>query len=72
MEKIYMETENIKKIYKLLNEIPVTKENEEIISDVKECLVNGDFITALDKIKKIQLESDTQEEYIENKNEDNT
>ena len=67
-----METENIKKIYKLLNEIPVTKENEEIISDVKECLVNGDFITALDKIKKIQLESDTQEENIENKNEDKT
>lgn len=64
-----METENIKKIYKLLNEIPVTKENEEIVSDIKECLLNGDFITALDKIKKIQLESDTKEENIENENE---
>lgn len=65
-----METENIKKIYKLLNEIPVTKENEEIVADVKECLLNGDFITALDKIKKLQLESDTREEKIENENED--
>ena len=64
-----METENIKKIYKLLNEIPVTKENEEIIADVKECLLNGDFITALDKIKKLQLESDTKEENVENENE---
>lgn len=64
-----METENIKKIYKLLNEIPVTKENEEIVADVKECLLNGDFITALDKIKKLQLESDTKEENIENENE---
>ena len=65
-----METENIKKIYKLLNEIPVTKENEEIVADVKECLLNGDFITALNKIKKLQLESDTREEKIENENED--
>lgn len=65
-----METENIKKIYKLLNEIPVTKENEEIVADVKECLLNGDFITALDKIKKLQLESDKREEKIENENED--
>ena len=64
-----METENIKKIYKLLNEIPVTKENEEIVADVKECLLNGDFITALDKIKKLQLESDTKEENVENENE---
>ena len=64
-----METENIKKIYKLLNKIPVTKENEEIVADVKECLLNGDFITALDKIKKLQLESDTKEENVENENE---
>ena len=62
-----METENIKKIYELLNEIPVTKENEEIVANVKECLLNGDFITALEKIKNLQLESDVKEE----KEEDN-
>lgn len=52
-----METENIKKIYELLNEIPVTKQNEETIAEVKECLLNGDFVTALEKIKNLQLEA---------------
>ena len=47
-----METENIKKIYQLLNEIPVTRENEETIEVIKECLLNGDFVTALETIKK--------------------
>lgn len=46
-----METENIKKIYELLEQIPVTKENEDIITEVKECLLNGDFLTALEKLK---------------------
>ena len=61
-----METENIKKIYALLDEIPVTDENEETLAEIKECLLNGDFITALDKIKKIQLENE------ENEGEENT
>lgn len=61
-----METENIKKIYELLNEIPVTKENEKIVAEIKECLLNGDFITALEKIKNLQLESDVKEEKEDN------
>ena len=56
-----METENIKKIYELLQEIPVTKENEVTITEIKECLLNGDFITALEKIKKLNLENITEE-----------
>ena len=56
-----METENIKKIYQLLNEIPVTKENKEIVLEVKECLLNGDFVTALEKIKNLQLEVNVEE-----------
>ena len=46
----YMETENVKKIYEILNQIPVTKENQETIAEIKECLLNGDFILALEKI----------------------
>ena len=61
-----METENIKKMYALLDEIPVTDENEETLVEIKECLLNGDFITALNKIKKIQLENE------ENKDEENS
>lgn len=65
-----METENIKKIYEILNQIPITKENEEIISNVKNCLLNGDFITALEKIKKLQLENYIKEEKNNNNNEE--
>ncbi len=57
-----METENIKKIYALLNEIPVTKENEKNIEEIKECLLNGDFIQALEKIQNLRLEEKKQEE----------
>ena len=51
-----METENIKKIYDLLAKIPVTRENEDTIEEIKDCLLNGDFITALDKIQNMQVE----------------
>ena len=57
-----METKNIKKIYELLNKIPVTKENERTVEEIKECLINGDFITALEKLKEIQMENNQKEE----------
>ena len=63
-----METENIKKIYQILNEIPVTNKNEETISKIKECLLNGDFPLALEKIKNLQLEANEEE----NKKEEQT
>jgi len=56
-----METKNIKKIYELLNQIPVTDQNQETIAEVKECLLNGDFITALEKIQDLQLENEIEE-----------
>ena len=40
-----MGNENIKKIYDLLNSIPVTPENEQVIEEIKDCLLNGDFQT---------------------------
>ena len=57
-----METKNIKKIYELLNKIPVTKKNEKTVEEIKECLLNGDFITALEKLKEIQMENNQKEE----------
>lgn len=57
-----METKNIKKIYELLNKIPVTEENEKTIEEIKDCLLNGDFVTALEKLKDIQMENDQKEE----------
>ena len=57
-----METKNIKKIYELLNKIPVTEENEETIVEIKECLLNGDFVTALEKLQEIQMQSGKEKE----------
>lgn len=56
-----METKNIKKIYELLDKIPVTDQNQETVAEVKECLLNGDFITALEKIQDLQLENEEEE-----------
>ena len=57
-----METENVKKIYELLNKIPETEENKIIIEEIKECLINGDFITAVEKLKNLQIENDKEEQ----------
>ena len=36
-----MGNENIKKIYDLLNSIPVTPENEQIIEEIKDCGISN-------------------------------
>lgn len=61
-----METEKIKKIYDLLNEIPITKQNEDMIEKIKDSLLNGDFIDALQKIQDLQVEP---EDVVEEENE---
>ena len=61
-----METENVKKIYELLNKIPETEENKITIEEIKECLINGDFITAVEKLKNLQIENDKEEQEQEN------
>lgn len=57
-----MGNDNIKKIYDLLNSIPLTKENEETIAQIKECLLNGDFESAVEKLRNIQLENAEKEQ----------
>ena len=51
-----MENKNIEKIYELLNNVPETENNKLVIADIKEYLLNGDFQTAVEELKKIQLE----------------
>lgn len=57
-----MGNENIKKIYKLLDQVPVTDENEDLISDIKEALLDGDFETALDLMQDLQLMTGEEDE----------
>ena len=57
-----MGNDNIKKIYDLLNSIPLTKENEETVAQIKECLLNGDFESAVEKLRNIQLENAEKEQ----------
>jgi len=50
-----MGVENIDKIYKLLDNIPMTQQNSKIVKEVRKCLEKGDFNTALQKIKLIDM-----------------
>jgi len=48
-----MEPEKIKKIYEILNNIPVTSENISVIEKIKEELLNQNYITALQKMEQL-------------------
>lgn len=52
-----MDEEKIKKIYKILNNINVNKENEDMVDEIREDLLNEDYINALKKLEMLnQLE----------------
>ena len=64
-----MEEEKIKKIYSILNNVSVTMENEYLVEEIKEKLLNEDYIEALKKLeeltkmqKKLEQEELEQEE----------
>ena len=42
---------NMDKLYELLDNIPITEENEDKIQEIKECIKNENFVEALEKIK---------------------
>ena len=48
-----MEPEKIKKIYEILNNIPVTSENISVIEEIKEELLNQNYINALQKMEQL-------------------
>ena len=60
-----MEEDNFKKIYDILNKIPQTQENAEVIEEIRMQLLNKDYIGALKKIEdlnKIQKEEKDKKE----------
>ena len=44
-----MDEEKIKKIYNILNNINITSKNEELVDEIRDDLLNEDYIEALKK-----------------------
>ncbi len=48
-----MEDEKIKKVYKILDSIPVTDENEELIEEIRKDLDSQNYVIAFKKIESL-------------------
>ena len=60
-----MEEDKIKGIYKILDSIKVTKKNEKLIEEIREELLNKDYMAAykkIDELSKLQDEEDEEDE----------
>ena len=67
-----MEEEKIKRIYEILDNIPVTEKNKSIIEEIKQELLNKDYMAAYKKIEKLnksEEDDEDEEEYIEEEEE---
>ena len=49
-----MNKTDMEEIYDLLNKIKVTRENKEQVEEIRQCLIDRDFETALTKMKEIR------------------
>ena len=67
-----MKEENIKKIYNILDNIDITPENEEKITEIRSNLEFGNYKTAIDLLKKITMpkEEENEEEEIDESEEE--
>ena len=54
-----MEEEKINELYKLIDNIPITSENEELIEEIKNDIENKDYTAALEKIEKLGQKNQT-------------
>ena len=45
---------DLDKVYELVNNIPVTEQNEELIEEIKDDLSNGEYKAAMEKLQKIK------------------
>lgn len=54
--------ENIDKIYDLLNSIPVTKNNEIYISEIRDLLETGNYFEALTKMRELKDKEEAKKE----------
>ncbi len=66
---------NMDKLYKLLDTIPVTEENKEKIEEIRNYIKKQDFAEALEKIKNLNNQNEDEEveeneDYDENENEE--
>lgn len=57
-----MEEDKIKGIYKILDSIKVNKKNEKLIEEIREELLNKDYMTAFKKIDELSKMKDEEEE----------
>ena len=57
-----MEEEKIKKIYELLNNVPLTEKNKTIIDEIKQELLNKDYMAAFKKIEELNNLKEEKEE----------
>ena len=48
-----MEESKVKRIYEILNSIPVTEKNKDLIEEIREKLLNKEYIEALSKIEEL-------------------
>lgn len=60
-----MEESKISKIYEILNDIPVTEQNKEIIEEIRQELLNEDYVKAFKKIEELSKLKEEQEEPVE-------
>ncbi len=54
-----MNKTDMEEIYDLLNKIKVTRENKEQVEEIRQCLIDRDFETALTKMKEITGQKET-------------
>ena len=45
---------DLDKVYELINNIPVTEQNEELIEEIKDDLANGEYKAAMEKLQEIK------------------
>ena len=60
-----MEDDKIKRIYEILDNIPITEKNKKVIEEIKQELLNKDYMKAykkIDELSKMQNEEDDEEE----------
>ena len=69
-----MEEDKIKRIYEILDNIPVTKKNKSVIEEIRQELLNNDYMAAfkkIDELSKMQNEEDDDEEEVVEEPEEN-
>ncbi len=58
-----MEESKIKKIYEILNNIPVTEKNKDLIEEIRRELLNEDYVKAFKKIEELSNLKEEPEEF---------